>query len=219
MSPAVGDSGSLLQTRVGTRVVFPETDVLTYYHRMVVIYKWLPTYRGNTVDRTTQFTTAVETFQNSTEMSEAEAEVFVARQLAGWGRSYTAKELDKSKNTVDNQVRSAKDKAKMPGISKVEPHKRVSGDRVIDIWFDNDARLRYRSTNSHPERETILEETFRADDPETVHTSTDLALEIDELHKVSLESISMYINDYKDNLDAFDSEWHNLFEALTCYEP
>lgn len=171
------------------------------------------------MSRTAQFETAVETFQNNSEMSGAEAEVFVARRLAGWSRSYAADELGKSENTIDNQLGSATKKAKMPAISKVESHKRVSGDRVVDIWFENDARLRYRATDSEPDRSTILEETFRADDPETVYSSGDLAVEPDELHEVALESISMFVNDYKDDLDAFESDWTNLFEALTCHAP
>jgi hypothetical protein len=151
-------------------------------------------------------------------MSQAEAEVFVGRELAGWSRSYVAETIDKSVSTVDNQHQSAKQKARMPEITKVDSHKRASDDRVVDIWFANDARLRYRATDSDPERSTILEETFRADDPHSVWDTADLVIDPDELHEVALESISRYLEDYRNDFEAAQFDWSNLFEALTCHE-
>lgn len=169
--------------------------------------------------RTQQFEIAVDTFQDSSGMSEPEAEVFVARELAGWNRSYTAETLQKSTSTVDNQHQAAKKKVRMPEVAKIETHKRHVGDRVVDIWFPNDARLRYRATDSDPDRDTILEETYRADAPDSVHESFDLAVDPDELHETALESVAMYINEYREDFEAFQFDWNNVFEAITTYEP
>jgi len=164
------------------------------------------------------FKTAVKTFQDSSDMTRAEAKVFVARELAGWSRPFASDALEKSKSTIDNQHQAAKKKTRLPGISKVEAQKRVGDDRVVDIWFGNDARLRYRATDSDPDRDTILEQTFRADDSETVDTTTELAIDPAELDATALGGIGLYLDDYRDDINAMRDHWTNLFSALTCHK-
>lgn len=170
------------------------------------------------VRNTTRFKIAVETFQNSSDMSEAEAEVYVLRELAGWSRGDTARELDKSESTVDTQLQAAKKKARLPEITKIEPHKRVRGDDAVDIWFANDARLRYRAREDDDGETTIVEQTYRADDPDTVWEEFDLALDGDELHEVALETVAEYINEYRNDIDACRFDWAHVLEATTVFE-
>lgn len=158
---------------------------------------------------------AIETFTNAG-LTQAEAEVYVHRELMQLSREETRQQLEKeSKSTVDSLHQNAKDKAEMPAISKIETHARVTPqeDKAVVIWFENGAKLRYRVADN-----TVYEETFNAVDPHSVHESFDLAVNLDELEETALESVSEYINNYQDDPEALRKDWSNVYSAIALYE-
>jgi DNA-binding CsgD family transcriptional regulator len=167
---------------------------------------------------TSRFETAVETFQNSSDMSEAEAEVYVLRFLNGVSRSEAADQLDKSESTVDTQYQSAQKKAQLPNIDTV---KRVSATNTgydegaaYEIWFENESMLRYVWNE---ERGHIFEDTIAADDPHSIHKSSDVRGSQDELAEYTLESIIEYTRSYRDEPEVCRKDWPHVFEAITLY--
>jgi len=167
---------------------------------------------------TSRFDAAVETFQNSSDMSEAEAEVYVLRFLDGLSRSETADQLDKSESTVDTQYQNAKSKAQLPDIDVV---KRESSKNTgfeegesYEIWFDNQAMLRYVWND---ERQEIVENTVAADDPHSIQQSFEVGGSEDELAEFALESIEEYTRNYRDDPKACRKDWSPIFEAITLY--
>jgi len=167
---------------------------------------------------TSRFETAVETFQNSGHMSEAEAEVYVLRFLNGLSRREVADQLDKSESTVDTQYQSAKKKAQLPAIDTV---KRVSAtntgyeeDIAYEIWFENESMLRYVWNE---ERGQIIEDTIAADDPHSIYKSFEVGGSEDELAEYTLESITEYTQTYRDDPKACRKDWTHVFEAITLY--
>ena len=167
---------------------------------------------------TSRFEIAVETLQNSSDMSEAEAEVYVLRFLDGLSRSETADRLDKGESTVDTQYQNAKKKAQLPAIDTV---KRVSATNTgfeeglaYEIWFENEAMLRYVWNE---ERDEIVEDTIAADDPHSIQQSFEVGGSEDELAEYALESIEEYTRNYRDDPEACRTDWSPVFEALTLY--
>jgi len=163
---------------------------------------------------------AAETFQNSSDMTEREAEAYVLRELAGVGRGRAAVQLgDVSESTVDTLHQRAKNKARLPSIAMVQ---RVSASNTgsaegksYEVWFENDAMLRYVWNDEHGE---IREETYRADDPRSTHESFGVGGSEDELGEYTLESIEEYTKNYRDDVAACKSDWTHIYEALTCYK-
>lgn len=167
---------------------------------------------------TCRFDAAVETFQNSSDMSRAEAEVYVFRFLDGLSRSETADQLDKSKSTVDTQYQNAQKKAQLPKIDTIKHQSSKNTGyeegEAYEIRFENGAQLRY-VWNS--EREVIYEETIAADDPHSIHQSFELGGAEDELAEYTLESIEEYTRNYRDDPEACRTDWTPVFEAITLY--
>lgn len=166
-----------------------------------------------------RFDVAVETFQDSSGMTESEAEVYVLRALDGRSRSEVAEQLEKSESTVDTQHQNAKQKAALPAIDTVErksPRNTGVGEgEAYEIWFENGARLRYAWNEDRGE---IVEATFAADDPQSVHERFDVGGSEDELAEFALESICEYTQSYRDDPEACRMDWSPVFEALTLYK-
>lgn len=163
---------------------------------------------------------ATETFQNHTEMTEREAEVYVMRELIGANRSETAMNLgDISESTVDTLHQRAKKKAELPRIDVVkrESSKNTGSAEGLayEIWFENEAMLRYVWNE---ERGEIREEVFAANDPRTLHDGFDVGGSEDELAEYAMESIEQYTRNYQDDIDALERDWSPLYEALTCHK-
>jgi DNA-binding CsgD family transcriptional regulator len=168
---------------------------------------------------TSRFDTAVETFENSSDMTTAEAEVYVCRALEGLSRSQTADRLGKSESTVDTQFQSAKQKAQLPEIDAVKRQSpRNTGydeGMAYEIRFANGAQLRYVWNEDH---DAIYEDTVAADDPHSIYKSFDLGGTEDELAEYTLESIEEYTMSYRDDPEACRTDWTPVFEAITLYE-
>ena len=166
---------------------------------------------------TDRFEIAVETFMNTSDLTEAEAEVFVHRQLDGRGRAETAQLLDKDASTVDSlQQRYKQKEISLPSISKINTHERVgfNEDSAVVVYFENGAQLRYRADSDEG---TVYEETIRADDPDSVYESMDVGIEATDMREAALESIAEYINVYQNDVDACVDDWPHVYESLTGY--
>lgn len=165
-----------------------------------------------------RFDTAVETFQNSSGMTKAEAEVYVSRSLDGLSRSDTAQRFNKSESTVDTQFQNAKEKAQLPHIKEVvRISERNSGTDEGQAWevrFENGALLRYVWNH---EQDEIVESVNRADDPVSTYKQFGVGGSEDELAEYALESIAEYTQSYRDYPKACRDDWPPVFEALTAY--
>ena len=164
--------------------------------------------------------TAIETFANHTDMTGREAEVFVLRKLTGIHRAAVAEQLGISENTVDNHLAHAKEKAKLPNIDSVDRvgASKTGDDEGVawDIWWPNDARVRYVWNRA---AEEIHEQTYRADDPDTVHNSWGVGGSEDEVAEFALTTLQEFTQEWRDDLDACVFDMPDLFEAVTCYAP
>lgn len=168
-------------------------------------------------DHTRAYDIATETFADHTDMGEAEAAVHVRRELMGQPVRDIARELDKAEQTVSNQLTSAREKAALPPIERVDRHRqRVPGrGRGYTIAFANGAALRYEYDE---ERDTILEETMYAGDPDSVYESHSVGGEASAVPAYTLESIREYINTYREDVEACRRDWGPVFAALTGFE-
>ncbi|GGL55285.1 sigma factor-like helix-turn-helix DNA-binding protein [Halocalculus aciditolerans] len=166
-----------------------------------------------------RFDLAVETFVESSDMTTSEAEVYICRYLEGLTVAETQDRLDKSEQTVYNQASRAKKKARLPEVSKIETHARVTPmeDEAVIIWFANQAKLQYRVREHEDGETTVYEETAAADDPHTIVESFDVSIDADELRETALESLAEYINEYQDDPEACRRDCTHVFEALTLY--
>lgn len=167
----------------------------------------------------TRFDLAVETFQNSSGMSEGEAKVYVLRTLNGRSRSETADQLDKSEGTVDTQYQTAKAKARLPEVSQIDLHTTVAAmeDKAVIIWFENGAKLQYRVHEHDGGGTSVYEETAAADNPDCIVESVQSAISAEGIRGAALESLAKYINKYRDDPDACRQDWPHIFEATTLY--
>lgn len=143
-------------------------------------------------------------------MTEAEAEVYVMRELEQYQRAQVADRLGKEESTVDTLHQRAKKKAALPPVTKIGKDYPTS----ITIWFENDAQLRYRWDD---EREEIVEETFLANDPHSVYEELGVGGEQSELPEYALESLGEYINEYQNDPEACRKDWTPVYGALTLH--
>jgi hypothetical protein len=168
---------------------------------------------------TTRFDAAVETFTNQG-LSQREAEAYVSRRIAGLGRQEAARWLDIEPSTLDTLVERAKDKdPQLPGISKVD-YPDSTKDREVAaarIWFENGAQLRYVKREHEDGTVTLSEETFGADDPHSVLESFEVGGEGDDVVAFALESISEYLQSYRDP-ETCRRDWPHVFEAITLHD-
>lgn len=164
-----------------------------------------------------RFQTAVETFQNSSGLSEREAQVYVARRIDNRGRKETAQWLDIEPSTVDTLLdRAEKKSPQLPSVTKVEYPDHNRPDGVVEaatIWFENDAALMYRLYDDG----TLREETYGADDPHSVLESFDVGGEDDNVAEFALESLAEYLQSYRAPEDC-RRDWPHVFEAITLHQ-
>lgn len=163
-----------------------------------------------------RFDVAVQTFQNSSALSEGAAEAYVARELEGMGRTEAARYLGINPSTLDTQHQRAKQKdIRFPEVSKIETTARVGPDRdpAVVIWFANDAKLQYRWNGNE-----IVEETAAAHDPGSVVESIAVGGDREELAEYALESLAEYLDVYREEPDVLRSDWPHVFESVTCYQ-
>lgn len=159
--------------------------------------------------------TTVETLQNSG-LSEGEARVHALR-LDGLSHSEIAQSLDLEVGTVKSYCARIDEKGvSLPHISKVETHARVGPeqDRAVIIWVENGAKIQYRARVEEDGETTVHEEVFRADDPDSVYDSFDLALGVEEIEEAALETISEYLN-IREEPETVRKDWPHVFEATT----
>ena len=156
----------------------------------------------------------VETF-TSGGLRKKQAQVHALR-LQGLTQAEIADQLDMPKGTVKSHANRVDEKAAylLPHVSKIEPRARVTPeeDRAVVIWFENGAKLQYRVDD----RGDVYEETFRADDPDSVYEQAAVPVAADELEEAALETLAMYINDYRTDMDALRTDWTPVYEAVTC---
>lgn len=160
---------------------------------------------------------SVETFAKYGGLTEREAEAYVWRELRNVRRSETARQMEIGANTVDELVQRAKKKVHLPHIDTVKCQPSTeTGFReglAYEIWFQNEAMLRYVWDE---ERECIVEETYGANDPQSVldsHTFNDAEEDIPEY---TLATIEEYTRSYRDNPEEWD-DWPNVFEAIALW--
>lgn len=170
-------------------------------------------------DHKDRFEAAVETFQNSSGMTEREAEAFVLRVLDGIHRQAAADRMGISKSTVDKHVHAAKQKVRLPHIDevvRVSPRNTGTDEgRAYEIRFPNGALLRYVWNG---EKGEIVESVNRADDPISTYRQFGVGGSEEELAEYALESISEYTRVYRDDWEACRKDWPHVFEALTGYK-
>jgi len=168
---------------------------------------------------TNKFTRAVETFRESSGLSEREAQVYVARRIRG--RKETAQWLDISPSTVDTLLdRAEKKDPQLPAVTKVEYPDHNRPDGVVEaatIWFGNGAALMYRLYDEDG-RVTLREETYGADDPHSVLESFGVGGDGDSVAESALESLSEYLRSYRDDIEACRRDWPAVFEAITLHQ-
>jgi len=165
---------------------------------------------------TTRFDAAVETFANEG-LSQREAEAYVSRRIAGLGRQEAARRLDIEPSTLDTLVERAKGKnPQLPSISKVDYPDATKGREVAAarIWFENGAQLRYVKREHEDGTVALSEETFGADDSHSVLESFGVGGADDGVASFALESISEYLQSYRDP-ETCRRDWPHVFEALT----
>ena len=167
-----------------------------------------------------RFTTAVETFENSSGLSEREAQVYVARRIDDVGRQQTARWLDLNPSTVDTLLdRAEKKHPRLPAIEKVDYPDHDRPDDVVEaatISFANGAALMYRLYDEEGDV-TLREETYGADDPHSVLESFDVGGEGDNVAEFALESVSEYLQSYRAPEDC-RRDWPAVFEAITLHK-
>lgn len=165
-----------------------------------------------------RYDAAVALFEN-TGMSESEARAYVIRELHGLGRQEAAQTMDADPSTVDTLHQRAKQKATLPDIVRVDPNAETghAERRAIEIWFENEALLRYVVREHETGEVAVYEEIYAADDPASLYEKFDISIEPDELERAALESLDEYVRTYKHDPEALRHDWPHVFEAITLY--
>lgn len=102
----------------------------------------------------------------------------------------------------------------LPEITKIDTTARVGRDResAVVIWFGGGGALRYVWDKSIEE---IREETYLDG---TVHESFTIGGHRGLLSSYALESLSEYVNVYKDNPEAMEKDWPHVHELLMAVD-
>lgn len=96
----------------------------------------------------------------------------------------------------------------LPAITKIETTARVGPEErpAVVIWFENDTALRYVWVDGEIQEQTYVNG--------VVHDSFKLGGERDQLAEYALESISEYVQSYRDDPAACEMDWPHIHEML-----
>jgi len=108
----------------------------------------------------------------------------------------------------------------LPEITEIDANARVGPEEkpAVVIWFGGEGALRYVWNDVHPDIDgEIREETYLDG---VVHDSYDIGVDVDRRHLSSfaLETVSEYINTYRDGPEAMQRDWSHVHELLTAIE-
>lgn len=157
---------------------------------------------------------AVETFAKNG-LSDQQARVQMLR-MSGLSVDQIARDLQIETGTVKSHINRIESKlddgsaSLLPDISQIETRTRVgSMDRpAVVIWFNNDTAIRYVY---YDDKDEIVEQTYQDG---VVHDSYEVGGSRDELAEYALETVSEYINTYRDDPDALRTDWPSVFEGV-----
>lgn len=155
-------------------------------------------------------------------LSHGEAETYVMREVEGLDRQTAADQLDKAPSTVDSLLSRAKHKIKtmqaaldqaghrLPAISSIDTRAFAGhgDDPAVEIWFANDTALRYVWDDS---RDEIRKQTYVDG---VVHDDYGVGGSREAVMEYALESVAEYVQNYRDDPDACQTDWPHVYEML-----
>lgn len=100
---------------------------------------------------------------------------------------------------------------KLPEVTNIEVATRIGDNRpAVTIWFGNSSALRYVWDD---ESDAIREQTYVDG---CVHDDLAVGGNRDKVALYALYSLAEYINTYRDNPHAAESDWPHIYEMLTA---